>query len=107
MEPPPAALPSSREVPVHAVTPGAKEEALWLLTWFRKRNGRLEGPFEEQLKVDYFKAGWIDSLGVIELITGVEHHFGIRFEAHHFQERRFSTIAGLSELIEELCRKRK
>ncbi|MBI4308465.1 MAG: acyl carrier protein [Chloroflexi bacterium] len=55
----------------------------------------------EQLKLNYFEAKLIDSLGVIELITEVEDHFGISFTDRDFQDRRFSTIGGLEEIIME------
>ena len=44
-------------------------------------------------EVNYFDAGLINSLGIIDLIERIESHF---------QERRFSTIKGLSEIIHEL-----
>ena len=56
--------------------------------------------------MNYFEAGLIDSLGVIELITEVEGHWEIRFNEKHFQDRRFPTIKGLSDLIAELSNSR-
>lgn len=74
----------------------------WLLDWFAKR-GQVPGATHEQhLAVNYFQAGLIDSLGVIELIGDVENQFAIRFTEQHFQDRRFSTIGGLAMLVNEL-----
>jgi D-alanine--poly(phosphoribitol) ligase subunit 2 len=74
----------------------------WLLDWFAKR-GQVPGATrEEQLAVNYFQAGLIDSFGVIELIADVESQFCIRFTEHHFQDRRFPTIGGLAMLVNEL-----
>ena len=78
------------------------EETRWLLDWFERRGPVPGNTLEEQRSVNYFETGLIDSLGVIELITEVEDHFGIRFSERHFQDRRFSTIGGLSDLIAEL-----
>lgn len=83
-----------------------RSEARWLLNWFQER-GRARGSApEEQVHVNYFEAGLIDSLGVIELINEVENHFGIRFSERQFQDRRFATIVGLSDLIAELSNSR-
>ncbi len=51
---------------------------------------------------NYFEAGLINSLGIIELIESAETYFQIKFNAEHFQERRFSTVKGLAEIITEL-----
>ena len=48
-----------------------------------------------------FEIGLIDSLGVILLIEDIETHFEIRFDEIDFQDRRFPTINGLSEIIKE------
>ena len=77
------------------------EVTRWLLNWFNQR-GPVSGSSVEQLWVNYFDVGLIDSLGVIELIGAVEEHFGIHFSQEHFQDRRFSTIGGLSDVTREL-----
>jgi acyl carrier protein len=71
----------------------------WLLDWFENRdtwNG--QRPSNED-DVNYFESGWIDSLGVIEMIEDVEARFDVRIEADCFQDRRFATLNGLSEII--------
>jgi acyl carrier protein len=74
----------------------------WLLAWFEEK-GVVDGHiFAGKMNVNYFDAGLIDSFGVIELIQDIEGHFNIRFDEGHFQDRRFSFIGGLWELIEEL-----
>jgi acyl carrier protein len=78
------------------------DKAKWLLNWFSQNSSIPVNPSEEQLEVNYFEAGLIDSLGVINLIVGIEEHFDIRFNERHFQDRRFSTIGGLSDIIQEL-----
>lgn len=76
----------------------------WLIGWFDKHGeGSVPGKtHEEKLEIDYFNAGLIDSLGVIELIADVEEKFHIRFDDLSFQDRRFSTITGLMEIVAEL-----
>ena len=73
----------------------------WLLDWFQQKK-TLPGPAEERLDLDYFEAGLIDSFGVTELIVDVEETFGIEFRDVDFQDRRFSRIGGLAEIIAEL-----
>jgi len=69
----------------------------WLHDWFHARQPALVLQPED----NYFEAGAIDSLGVIELIEDVEQAFALRFSAEDFQDRRFSSIAGLASLLEE------
>tara|TARA_B100000315_G_C14490379_1_gene547300 strand:- start:718 stop:969 length:252 start_codon:yes stop_codon:yes gene_type:complete len=71
----------------------------WLKDYFRSRNNHSENP---DRSANYFEAGLIDSLGLIELIDEIETKFNIRFNQEHFQDRRFSTIEGLAEIIEGL-----
>jgi len=73
----------------------------WLLNWFQRKKS-LPGPAEKQLELNYFQEGLIDSFGITELIVDVEEQFGIEFSDVHFQDRRFSLIGGLAEIIAEL-----
>ena len=73
----------------------------WLEEWF-SRKGMLPGDSDAIRRINYFEAGLIDSMGVIELIEDCETSFGIRFEQRHFQDRRFATLGGLAEIISEL-----
>ena len=67
----------------------------WLYSWFVERGS------DPDLNENYFESGAIDSLGAIELIEAVEKHFKFSFRQHDFQDRRFSTIAGLAEIVDE------
>lgn len=78
------------------------ETSVWLLDWFAQRRGLVQGSAEDRLKVDYFQQAVLDSMGVIELIGDIESHFAFQFTDRHFQDRRFSIIGGLAELITEL-----
>jgi D-alanine--poly(phosphoribitol) ligase subunit 2 len=75
-------------------------ETQWLARWFAARAARPDAGLDFELS--YFDAGWIDSLGVIDLVAQVETEFDIQFEERHFQDRRFSTIAGLAAIIREI-----
>ncbi|HEY9759832.1 MAG TPA: phosphopantetheine-binding protein [Oculatellaceae cyanobacterium] len=80
------------------------EEAKYLLDWFAARNPEksLEG---EVLTIDFFDARLVDSLAILELVCAVEEKFDIIFHERVFQDRRFSTIGGLAEIITELKKK--
>lgn len=78
------------------------EPDLWLINWFKQKGDVPGNTIDDQLQVNYFETKLIDSLGVVELITELEDYFGIRFNEEHFQDRRFSIIGGLSDLVKEL-----
>lgn len=73
-----------------------------VLSWFEARGAVPGSAPEEKLATDFFAAGLLDSLGVVELVAHLEGRFGVRFEDRHFQQRRFSTIGGLAEIVAEL-----
>ena len=52
--------------------------------------------------LNYFDAGLVNSLGIIDLIEKIESTFLISLNESHFQQRRFATISGLAEIIAEL-----
>lgn len=67
-----------------------------LLDWFRHRSPDVD----IDLDANYYKAGLIDSFGIVELIDFAEAEFGVRFEDSDFKEPSFRTISGLVRLIE-------
>lgn len=69
----------------------------WLQDWFAQRAPALNLTLDE----NYFNAGAIDSLGVIELVEDVETAFSLSFTPEDFQDRRFTSIAGLAELLRD------
>ena len=71
--------------------------SIWLFEWFRRRAPKIELAGDD----NYFNAGAIDSFGVIELIEDIEQSFAVRFTQDDFQDRRFSSVAGLSALLAE------
>ena len=69
----------------------------WLYEWFAKRSPKTNLEPNE----NFFQQGAIDSLGIIELIEDMEVNFKIRFNSNDFQDRRFSSVNGLTEIISE------
>jgi len=76
------------------------ETCQWLTEWFSSRQ-KFSGEAATRLQVNYFEAGWLTSLEVIEFISQIEDKFGIQFSEDDFHDSRFATIAGLAELIAE------
>jgi len=77
----------------------------WLLELFKKNNQEafesISNEIEDLENKNYFELGLIDSFGIIILIEEIETYYSIRLSEKHFEQRRFSTIAGLAEIIEE------
>lgn len=76
----------------------------WLTDWFvgrakigKEAIGKQAG--ESLLDVDYFEAGWLTSMEVVEFVTEIERRFDMQFSDRDLQDPRFVTIAGVAELI--------
>ena len=69
----------------------------WLAEWFKENTDLEEG--EIGVHDNYFEKGWIDSFQFISFITDIEEKFDVHFSNDEFQNRDFSTIDGLSEII--------
>lgn len=73
----------------------------WLKQWFLNQNNLSHFPDECENK-NYFEMGLINSFQIIELIEATETEFKIQFNNSHFQDRRFSSIQGLAEIISQI-----
>jgi acyl carrier protein len=73
----------------------------WLTNWFTAR-GKIGKIAPENLRdTDYFEAGWLTSMEVVEFVMEIEQRFSMQFSESDLQDPRFVTIAGLGELILE------
>ena len=72
----------------------------WLIVWFEKNTDARKDELLNNLDESYFEQEWIDSLKFIEFITDVEDAFKVQFSNDEFHNRKFSTINGLSKVIE-------
>ncbi len=77
-------------------------EAEWLKEWFSRKSDVSDYSDEDWYACDFFIEGLVDSLEVIELVSAIEEHFSLQFNEGHFQDRRFTTIGGLCEIIREI-----
>ena len=77
------------------------EPLRWLIDYVAE-HGRLgDASVEELLDESYVASGLLDSLGVIQMLIGIEETFGVWLEPDEMQNPRFGSITGLAELVEE------
>ena len=72
----------------------------WVISWFENNTDMKRKELEEGVSQNYFEKGWIDSLSFISFIADIEEHFRIRFSNEEFHDRTFSTIEGITRIIE-------
>lgn len=72
---------------------------MWLANWFADRAGVTIDKVKEHFDDNYFDLGYIDSFGFIELLDAVETEYGTMFDNEQFEDRSFSTISGMAEII--------
>ena len=71
----------------------------WLIRWLADHSDAGEAEIRLKPDANYFAEGWMDSLNLIELICDAEEHFQIDFSNEDFQNRSFSTVRGLANII--------
>tara|TARA_A100001388_G_scaffold65851_1_gene46196 strand:+ start:6871 stop:7110 length:240 start_codon:yes stop_codon:yes gene_type:complete len=69
----------------------------WIKDWFITKSPEIDLGSDK----NFFEEGAVDSFGVMELITDLEEHFKITFSQEEFQDKRFTSISGLSEIIRQ------
>lgn len=72
----------------------------WLFKWFNEKTGVSREELFIHQNESYFEMGYLDSFEFIELIGELEKEFNITFDNDQFEDRSFSTISGLSKIIE-------
>lgn len=73
----------------------------WIVKWFSNNTNLLENEVIANLDENYLTKGWIDSLKFISFISDIENKFKIVFSNDEFQNRKFATINGLVQILEE------
>lgn len=77
----------------------------WLINWFVAR-AKLKGNASENQpetlrQIDYFEAGWLTSMEVVEFVMEIEQKFAMQFSDRDLRDPNFVTIGGLAALILE------
>lgn len=71
----------------------------WIIKWFNKNSNISIETLEKKSNENYFEEKWIDSFAFINFLSDVEEHYNIKFSNDEFQNRDFSTIDGLANII--------
>jgi acyl carrier protein len=77
------------EPPIHGDIPGRIQDL-----FFRVLNTEISSPDE-----DVIESGLLDSLGLIELLSELEHEFGIIADLAELEIDDFRTVASITELV--------
>lgn len=72
----------------------------WLVHWFEENSMIKNAKIDMLTSSSYFEEGLIDSFMFIQLIADIEEKYNLEFENEQFEDRSFSTIDGLVEIIE-------
>ncbi len=73
----------------------------WILKWFQDNANVLENEINKDRDENYFMKGLIDSLKFISFISDIENKFNISFSNDEFQDRKFATINGIIQILED------
>lgn len=73
----------------------------WIIAWFVTNTVATADELLATMNDSYFEHGWMDSFKFITFIMDVEERFIISFNNDEFQDRQFSTIAGLAAIINQ------
>lgn len=77
------------------------EPLSWLRSYFEE-HGKLDGrTVDDVLEENYVTLELLDSLGVVQMLVGIEEQFDVWLDPDEMQDPRFCSIAGLAELVEE------
>ena len=72
-----------------------------LIEWFVNNADLEPAVVHQNIAQNYFEMQWIDSFQFISLVMSIEELYQISFNQDEFQNRNFSTIAGLTSIIEK------
>ena len=70
----------------------------WIENWINQRNPGNKVIHDAQL--DLYKSGLLDSLGIIELIEGLEDNYSIQFSDEDLRAG-FKSIATLEKIVQQ------
>lgn len=73
----------------------------WLVSYFAEHADLKGRPVAEILDENYASLELLDSLGIVQLLVGLEEEFGVWLDPEEMQDPRFCSIAGLAQLVEE------
>jgi acyl carrier protein len=78
------------------------ETERWLIDYLQAHGPAAGDDPETLLDDNYFERELLDSLGIVQMIVGIEDSFGVTLETEHMQDPRFCTVRGLGAIIAEV-----
>jgi len=75
------------------------EIATLIIKWFEENSNLTEDEINQNLEKNYLLLGWIDSLKFVSFVSFLEESFKIRFSNDEFQNKEFSTVNGIINII--------
>jgi len=78
---------------------GEQRARAFVLGFFSERGAIPGDTEEERMACDYIYANLVDSMGMVELITGAEAELGVELSQQDFEDPRFKTVGGLIEIL--------
>ena len=73
----------------------------WLVQYFEEHGDVGGRSVEELAGENYVSMELLDSLGIVQMLVGLEDEFGVWLDPAEMQDPRFCSIDGLAELVEE------
>jgi len=77
------------------------EPLRWLMDYFEEYGKLGDRTVQDVLDENYVTLELLDSLGIVQLLVGIEEQFGVWLDPAEMQDPRFCSIAGLAALVEE------
>jgi acyl carrier protein len=77
------------------------EPLRWLVHYFEEYGKLGSRTVQDVLDENYVTLELLDSLGIVQLLVGIEEEFGVWLDPAEMQDPRFCSITGLSALVEE------
>lgn len=73
----------------------------FIINWFSGNSTMSRKEIENNMSINYFEEGLVDSFTFMELITACEENFDIQFSNEDFQNDDIFTIQGLVQILEK------
>ena len=77
----------------------------WIVNWFEENSDADSSELKRDLNFNYFEQGWLDSFKFISLLQDLEDEFNLELGQEQFLNRDFSSIQGLSSIVESYLEK--
>lgn len=70
--------------------------------YVREQFGVGDGDLRFGPTVDLYESGYVDSVGVVELLAFIEEEFGVEVSEHDLVSPAFSSVEGIASIVRRL-----